>query len=474
MPAKSKTKNKTPTVRPTGLLSPRSYETRAELYSDGKAIRSKCTRAAQATWKSVTKNRPTLQILAASNEGRVPELIPIRHGRMLQSPFTFYRGSAALMAADLSKTPSTGEYVQACGDCHLSNFGSFATPERNLIFDINDFDETLPAPWEWDLKRLAASFVVAGRNNQFTEAQCRDSALAAARSYREKMAEYAEMRTLDVWYARIDVLEHMRNFKDKEARKRAKKRLKKTRTRSVVDEDFPKLAHTDLKHPVIRDNPPLIFHPQEINEKHFSDTVRRAYEQYRESLSHERRILLDRYQLMDIASKVVGVGSVGTICAIMLLMAEKDDPLFLQVKQARPSVLEPYAKKSLYKNHGQRVVVGQRIMQSASDMFLGWTEGRFDRHFYVRQLRDMKIKPLVELFNPSFMIEYAEYCGWALARSHARSGRPAFLSGYMGDCDKIDQAIANFAVAYADQNESDYADMVKAAKRGDIEAYIEK
>jgi uncharacterized protein (DUF2252 family) len=414
-----------------------------------------------------------VRLLEASNAGRLPNLIPIRYGRMVRSPFTFYRGAALNMAADLAVTPTSGLRVQACGDAHLVNFGAFATPERRVIFDINDLDETLPAPWEWDVKRLAASVILACRSNGFNENRARDAALACVRSYRERMAEYAQMRVLDVWYSRIDLKDLIATFADAKTSKRIQKRLDEARQRSVVEHDFPKLAAMAGQTPTIRDNPPLIYHPQDKGADDLLARARDAFAGYRESLQEDRRALIDRYELADAAIKVVGVGSVGTFCAVTLLMASAEDPLFLQVKEARASVLEAYAGKSIYSNHGQRVVNGYRLMQSASDIFLGWTEGKQGRHFYVRQLRDMKLAPLVELFNPAAMTQYAESCGWALARAHARSGTAAQISGYLGSGDHFDKAIALFAVAYADQSERDHDVLRKAVQTGRVAVDME-
>jgi uncharacterized protein (DUF2252 family) len=451
-----------------------SLSSHAELYAQGKSLREKCPRQSHAVWQPMDDRPDPLRLLAESAQGRIPELIPIRNGRMAQSPFTFYRGAALHMAADLATMPTTGLRVQACGDCHLCNFGGFATPERRVIADINDLDETLPAPWEWDLKRLTASFVLASRNNGHSEIDARDAALASVRSYRERMREFSQMRVLDVWYASIDLENYLATFKDKEARKRGEKRLEKARQRSVLEHDFPDLVTTDGGSPVIKDNPPLIFHVREQRQEEFDATVTKAFAAYRQTLPEHRRLLLDRYKLLDIAAKVVGVGSVGTVCGVMLLMASETDPLFLQVKQARPSVLEPYAGKSLYANHGERVVIGYQLMQAASDLFLGWTEGHLDRHYYVRQLRDMKIKPLVELFSPSTMLQYGELCGWILARAHARCGQPSMISGYLGKSDKFDQAIADFSIAYADQTERDHEVLMKAVREGDLEVVMEE
>jgi uncharacterized protein (DUF2252 family) len=451
----------------------RFHPTRAELYQMGKCLRDKCPRASHAEWKASDDRTDPVELLEQANIGRIPELIPIRYGRMLQSPFTFYRGAALNMAVDLANTPTSGLRVQACGDCHLLNFGSYATPERRVIFDINDLDETLPAPWEWDVKRLAASFVLACRDNGFSEDCARDAVLSCVRSYREHMAEFSDMRALDVWYSAIDVEKLIPNIGDKEARKRFTKRLAKARARSVLEHDFPSLVHLEGLEPTIKDNPPLIYHPHEQRQEELMASVQTIFADYRETLPEDRRVLLDRFKLMDAAIKVVGVGSVGTYCGVMLLMAGDKDPLFLQVKQARPSVLEAGAGKSVHANHGQRIVTGCRLMQSASDLFLGWAEGREGRQFYIRQLKDMKIKPLVELFTPSFMMQYAELCGWTVARAHARSGEPAKISGYLGKSDVFDEAIADFSIAYADQSERDHEVLMKAVRAGRLEVLVE-
>jgi uncharacterized protein (DUF2252 family) len=439
----------------------------------GKRLREKCPRSLHAVWNAPANRRDPLRLLEESNKGRLPELIPIRYGRMVRTPFTFYRGAALNMAADLAVTPATGMRVQACGDCHLLNFGDFATPERRVIFDINDLDETLPAPWEWDVKRLAASFVLACRSNGFGKDRAHDAALSCVRSYRERMAEYSQMSALDVWYARIDVEEVLPTIRDKEARQRHEKLLAKARARSVLEHDFPRLAAMSGRRPTIKDSPPLIYHPHERGVRELLVRTRAAFAGYRESVQEDRRALIDRYELKDIAIKVVGVGSVGTFCAVALLMASESDPLFLQVKEARRSVLEAYAGKTIYPNHGQRVVNGYRIMQSASDIFLGWTKGELGRNFYIRQLRDMKVGPLVELFTPGVMTQYAEICGWTLARAHARSGAPAHISGYLGKSDAFDKAIATFSIAYADQSERDHAVLEKAVRSGRVEVLRE-
>ncbi len=450
------------------------HPTLDEQRAEGKSLRDKCPRRSHAAWRPPHDRVDPLLLLQQSSKGRIPELIPIRHGRMLRSPFTFYRGSALAMAADLAHTPVTGLRAQLCGDAHLMNFGAFATPERRVIIDINDLDETLPGPWEWDVKRLAASIVLACRDNGFAKSDAREAVLACLASYRMHMAEFAQMPVLDVWYSAIDLEQTIETFEDEGARRRARKRLEKARARSVLEHEFPELVTEAAGgEPKIRENPPLIFHA-EGDQDAFTSTVRKAYTAYRETLSEPKRVLLDRYKLMDLAIKVVGIGSVGTFCGVMLLMAGPSDPLFLQVKEARASVLEPYVGKSAHENHGQRVVMGCQLMQSASDLFLGWTKGEGGRHVYVRQLKDMKMKPMVELFTPPVMRQYVELCGYALAHGHARSGAPAKISGYLGKGDTFDEAIADFSVAYADQTERDYAVLQKAARSGKIEVLVEE
>src|SRR5208282_6064678 len=352
--------------------------TRAERFAMGENLRKKCPRSSHAEWKP-QKGRPDpVKLIEESDEGRIPLLVPLRHGRMLASPFTFYRGAALIMAADLATTPTTGVRVQACGDAHLVNFRGFGTPERQINFDIHDLDETLPAPWEWDLKRLAASFVLACRDNGLSKGSGEDAALACARSYREHMAEFSEMGALDVWYTRLGPETLLSTIKDPDLRKRiekrAQKRLAKEKARSALEYDFPKLAKITAEQAAIQDNAPTIYHWREDNLEQLNANVREGFARYRNTLAEDRRVLLDRFEFKDWAIKVVGVGSVGTMCVIILLMAGEKDPLFLQVKEARASVLEAYAGRSVYSNHGQRVVIGHRLMQSVSDIFLGWTE----------------------------------------------------------------------------------------------------
>jgi uncharacterized protein (DUF2252 family) len=445
----------------------------ADLRAHGNKLRDQVPRKSQGLWKRPADRADPLDILHASDAGRQSQLLPIRYGRMLQTPFTFYRGSAAVMAADLAKTPATGIRVQACGDCHLLNFGGFATPERNILLDINDFDETLPAPWEWDVKRLVASFVLAARSNGLSDSNGRDAAVACARSYREHMSEYAQMNPLEVWYARIGEEDFLSLMSKVGVGSRARKRIAKAKAQSGSELDYPKLAGMVGGHIRIQENPPLIFHPEETKARDFLPRIENALAEYRNSLADDRRVLLDRYRVVDAAMKVVGIGSVGTQCAIVLLMSIANEPLFLQVKEAGKSVLEPYAGKSEYAHHGQRVVMGQRLMQPASDIFLGWLTGRDGRHRYVRQLRDAKIKPLVETFDDTVLAAYGDLCGWALARAHARAGDALTMSGYLGSSDPFDEGMGDFALAYADQAERDHAALKAAVRAGKIEVYQE-
>jgi uncharacterized protein (DUF2252 family) len=408
-----------------------------------------------------------------AEKGRLPDLLPLRHGRMVRSAFTFYRGAALTMAADLATTPSTGIRVQCCGDAHLCNFGGFGTPERRVIFSINDLDETLPAPWEWDVKRLAASFVVACRDNGLKNAAAKDVALTCVRTYRESMVESSQMKTLELWYRSLTADDLLATVQDPALRKRAIKRVQKESARSVAEDIFPKLAEHKGEMPVIKDQLPTIFHAEGHPPGEVQQGVLDALAGYRATLPPSYQSVLDRFELRDAAIKVVGIGSVGTHCWVLLFMAGEGDPLFLQVKEARPSVLEPYAGASVFSNHGQRVVNGYRLMQPASDMFLGWTRGP-ERDFFVRQLRDIKISVLVETFGHAEMELYATWCGKALALSHARSGSSAMLSGYMGKSDAFDRAIAAFSMAYADQNESDHAALERAVRQGKVQAVFEE
>ena len=445
-----------------------------DLVAAGKRLRDTVPRSSLGVWKRRKERDDPLELLHASDAGRIPELIPIRYGRMLQTPFTFYRGAASVQAADLAAGPSTGIRVQACGDCHLLNFGGFATPERNIVFDINDFDETLPAPWEWDVKRLVASFVLAARANGLSGSAGRDAAVTCARSYRERLRDVAAMSPLEAWYARIGVDDFFGLIDDSEVKKRARRRVERAQQDGASDADYPKLAEMVSGQVHIKDQPPLIFHMDVQREEGFRAFVEKALAEYRDTLPEDRRALLDRYRLVDLAIKVVGIGSVGRYCAIGLFMSSSNQPLFLQFKQAVTSVLEPYAGKSLHGHSGQRVVMGQRLMQSSSDIFLGWVTGLEGREIYVRQLRDAKVKPLVETFNRGVLETYGKACGWALARAHGRASHPWLVSGYLGTSDVFDKAMGDFAVAYADQTERDHAALKTAVRAGTIRVHIEE
>jgi uncharacterized protein (DUF2252 family) len=468
------------TSYPRMIAAPQSvgtYLTADERANKGRLLRDTVPRASQAGWRPPADRKDPVELLIKSNEGRIPTLIPIRFARMSASPFAFYRGSAMLMAADLASTPTSGIRVQACGDAHLMNFGGFATPERNIIFDINDLDETLPAPFEWDLKRLAASVVIAAQHLGLPRSDEARLARDLVGEYRERMSDYASMRALDVWYDRIDLQKYSDRSGDPQvveiARKRLAERIEAERQKSVPDYLYPKLVALEGARPRIKDEPPLIYHPDGNLAPGLESGYADAIASYRETLPEHTRILFDRFYFMDMAIKVVGVGSVGTLCGVGLFMAADNDPLFLQVKEARASVLEPYAGKSLHANHGQRVIAGQRIMQAASDVFLGWTRGQGGRDFYVRQLRDMKMSAVIEDWDTGLLRQYARMCAHALARAHARSGDAAMISGYMGSGRTLDDAISEFATEYSAQNRADYRAFVGAIRDGRVEALAE-
>jgi uncharacterized protein (DUF2252 family) len=445
----------------------------AERYAAGKALRDACPRQSHAAWKAPAKRRDAVELVLEAEKGRHAELLPLRHGRMVRSAFTFYRGAALTMAADLATTPTSGIRVQCCGDAHLCNFGGFATPERRVIFSINDLDETLPAPWEWDVKRLAASFVVACRDNALSDSVAKDVAATCVRAYRESMAEFGQLKTLELWYQALGADELVADIKDPVLRRRGIKRLQKERGKSIAEDIFPKLVEHQGEIPVIRDQLPTIFHAEGHPPGEVQQMLLDAFAAYRDTLPTAYHSLLDRYEIRDAAVKVVGIGSVGTYCFVLLLMAGEGDPLFLQIKEARASVLEPYAGASVFANQGQRVVHGYRVMQPASDMFLGWCKGP-RRDFFIRQLRDIKISVRVETFGGPEMDLYATWCGRALALSHARSGCAVTLSGYMGKSDAFDRAIAAFSMAYADQNEKDHAALERAVRKGKVKAVFEE
>ena len=429
-------------------------------------------------------SRDPVGLLLSQATSRVPELVPVRHGRMLVSPFTFYRGAALPMAADLATTPASGLRVQLCGDAHLSNFGAFASPERNLVFDVNDFDETLPGPFEWDVKRLAASLAVAGRDNGFPAKARRKIVLAAAEGYRTAMSGFAGQTFLEVWYAHLDIEQAIGEFRSQMKAKRlkaAEKLLAKAHTADSTKALRKLTTVTDGQRRIISD-PPMIVPAEEV----FSDVqadelyklIHTVLGKYRRTLQSDRRHLLEQFTLVQVARKVVGVGSVGTRAWVLLMDAmDGVEPLFLQAKEVQPSVLAAYCGRSQYTNQGERVVAGQHLMQAESDIFLGWTRvpgpDKVDRDFYVRQLKDWKFSAPIEAMIPSGMTVYARLCGWALARAHARSGDRIALAAYLGGSGTFDQAIADFAETYADQNERDYAALQAAVKDGRAEATTE-
>ncbi len=489
-----------------------SREERAEY---GRRAREHAPLDSHTGWRPAKDRVDPVTLLDEQNRTRDQDLVPVRHGRMMASPFTFYRGAARVMAADLQATPTAGLDAQLCGDAHLSNFGAFASPERKLMFDVNDFDETLPGPFEFDVKRMAASFTIAGRNNGFSKADTRAATMASVAAYREAMAGFAQMGTMEVWYTRLDeddirasvqaaigaAEQHDKDGKgrhDKKdekgkksekgkagkperalqrAGKVAEKTLEKAHTRDSL-QALSKLADlVDGQYRIV--NQPPIVVPLRALEAAYGisgdetdQILRDQFRAYRATLQDDRRRLLERFEVVDVARKVVGVGSVGTRAFIVLLQGrDAHDPLFLQVKEATASVLEQYLPKSRYEQPGERVVQGQRIMQAASDIFLGWTQGvAADRHYYWRQLRDMKGSAVVEGMVPPGLTLYAQLCGWTLARAHARSGDPVAISQYLGDGDAFDRSMADFSARYADQNEKDFKKFVQAVRSGRLQA----
>ncbi len=433
-----------------------------ERRSIGVEWRQKVPLGAHAEWAAPANRADPLDILIAQGRERIPELLPVRYARMKTDPFAFLRGAAAVMAADLAANPTTGLRVQSCGDCHLANFGSYATPEGTPVFDVNDFDETLPAPFEWDVKRLAASLVVAGRVAAMPDRDCRRLARIAAKSYREQLSDLARLAPLDAWNMRIDLVGTVANIDSPKIRRNLRKRLAKV---LAAGQEHFGLVEMTGGHWRTKDKPPLVRHLSR-HELH----AHKAFSSYSQTLQEDRRVLLQRYHLRDIAFKVVGVGSVGTFCAIGLFVSDDDAPLLLQIKEAQQSVLAPYAGPSDYANHGQRVVVGQRMLQAAADVFLGWTESAVDeRYFYVRRLKDQRLADIGARLAAALPF-YAGLCGRALARAHARSGDAASLSGYIGDNTEFDKAIAEFARAYADQTEQDWRALLNAIELGRIAA----
>jgi uncharacterized protein (DUF2252 family) len=456
----------------------------SERAAEGKAARSVAPRSALAEWEPAADRTDPVAILEQQAETRVSELVPIRYGRMAVSPFTFYRGAAAVMAADLADAPTSGLRVQMCGDAHLSNFGAFAAPDRRLVFDLNDFDESLPGPWEWDAKRLVASFEIAARENGLKRKRRRSIAKAAACEYRESIRRFAAMRNLDIWYARLDaeaLLADLRaavGEKEALALKRAEKGLAKARGKDNLRALDRLTQEADGELRFVCD-PPLLVPARELlpegESRDLETTIRSVLEAYRSTLQGDRQYLLDGYRLRDLARKVVGVGSVGTRAWVVLLTGRDDsDPMILQAKEAEASVLEPYAGASRFRNHGRRVVEGQRLMQAASDSFLGWcpavgVDGR-ERDFYVRQLWDWKRSVDTEKLSEQGMEVYARMCGWTLARAHARSGDAVAIGAYLGSGETFDEALVDFAALYADQSERDHAALLEAIRSGRIEA----
>jgi uncharacterized protein (DUF2252 family) len=481
-----------------------AYPSIEERRASGLTARERAPLPGHAAWRPAADRPDPIALIEEQDAARTPGLVPVRHGRMMVSPFTFYRGAAAIMAADLATTPVAGLEAQLCGDAHLSNFGAFASPERRLLFDLNDFDETLPGPFEYDVKRMAASFTVAGRNNGFSKADTRAATLASVRAYREAMASFAQMGTMDIWYARLDEDQLVtavrsgiadlakaakkgtkaerkkakkRTKEAKKARKRALRAAEKAHTRDSL-QALSKLGElVDGRYRIVSRPPTVIpardlatlsgFSPDDLDR-----VVRQQFQAYRASLREDQRLLLDRFQIVDMAHKVVGVGSVGCQAFIVLLQGrDAHDPLFLQVKEAVASVLEPCVRKSRHRQHGQRVVVGQRMMQAASDIYLGWTRDPADnRHYYWRQLRDMKGSADIESMLPPALTFYAWICGWTLARAHARSGDPIAIAACLGEGDEFDTSVTDFAGRYADQNERDYQLFVNAVRSGRLAA----
>jgi uncharacterized protein (DUF2252 family) len=456
----------------------------------GKEARNRTPPSSHAGWAPAADRPDPVGLLEEQNLTREPDLVPVRHGRMLMSPFTFYRGAAKIMAADLDGTPTAGLRVQLCGDAHLSNFGAFASPERKLLFSLNDFDETLPGPFEYDVKRLAASFTIAARNNGFAKADTQAATLASVAAYREAMASFAQMGTMDIWYAHLDednLLKAIRTTTKasgkgeaktaKRARKTAEKTLAKAHTRDSLQALSKLGERVDGSYRIVS-QPPIVVPMRDLEATYglsadeIDRVIHEQFRTYRATLRDDQRQLLERFRVVDVARKVVGVGSVGTRAFIVLLQGrDQHDPLFLQVKEATASVLENHLPRSRYKQHGERVVHGQRMMQAASDIFLGWTRGReANRYFYWRQLRDMKGSANVEAMAPLGLNFYADICGWTLARAHARSGDPIAIAQYLGEDDRFDRAITDFTRRYADQNERDYQAFADAIRSGRLQA----
>jgi uncharacterized protein (DUF2252 family) len=457
----------------------------AERVARGKAARAEVPRASHATFEPAAHRTDPVELLERQAETRVPELVPVRHGRMLVSPFTFYRGAAMIMAGDLASSPRSGLNVQCCGDAHLSNFGVFASPERRLVFDLNDFDETLPGPWEWDVKRLAVSMLIAARSNDFPSKDQEKIVLKTVEAYRTAMAGFAAMKNLDVWYAHLEIETALAQFGSQlkpRGVKKTEKMLAKARTKDSMAA-FSKLTRVVDGEARIVSEPPFIVPIDDLGRgrarEELFDGLRELLRSYRDTLEHDRKVALEEFRLADFARKVVGVGSVGTRAWIALLLGRDDgDPLFLQMKEAEASVLEEFLAPGEFENHGERVVTGQRLMQASSDIFLGWlhVEEGIDgqaRDFYVRQLKDWKGSAEIEQMVPAGLAAYGRLCGWTLARAHARSGDRIAIASYLGKGDAFDRAILEFSQSYAEQNERDYKALAAAVESGRVPVAIE-
>jgi uncharacterized protein (DUF2252 family) len=467
---------------PGVLAPPHEVLNPDEWRSRGRELRKVVPRSIHAQWDPPDDRPDPVAVLEDQARTRVPDLVPIRYGRMAASPFAYFRGAAAPMAWDLAHTPTTDIRVQACGDAHLLNFGMYAAPDRQLVFDVNDFDETLPAPFEWDVKRLAASFAVSARENGFKDRDARTAARRVAASYRTEMSNYATMRFLEVWYSRIDVDDVSKLFdalQSKSAVRRRHRDIDKARRRTSLRAFLKMCDEVEGQYRIRPAHPVIVRFPVELFPA-IRDELRHAVALYQQTLQADRREVLRRYYFGDFARKVVGVGSVGTEAFVLLLIGDRaDEPLFLQVKEAQESVLAPFAGPSEYKHQGERVVMGQRLTQAASDPFLGWTSGiRINggatKDYYVRQLLDMKGSMSVPLMDPPQLDYYGRLCGWALARAHARTGRATMISGYLGSSEDFDNAIADFAIAYAAQNEQDYRGLLEAVSAGRVHATVEQ
>jgi uncharacterized protein (DUF2252 family) len=468
------------TVSDASLIAP--HLTVAERAAHGKAARAEVPRSSHALYEPPARRADPIKLLERQAKTRVPELVPIRYGRMLVSPFTFYRGAALIMSSDLATTPRSGLHVQCCGDAHLSNFGVFGSPERQLVFDLNDFDETLPGPWEWDVKRLAVSMLIAAQNNDFAGKDQDQVVLDTVAAYRGAMTDFAAMKNLDVWYAHLEMENALKEFGSQlqpKAVKKTEKALAKARTKDSMAA-FSKLTRVVDGEARIVSEPPLIVPIDDLLEgkerDEMFDGLHELVREYRASLEYDRRILLEEFRLTDFARKVVGVGSVGTRAWIALMLGrDGQDPLFLQMKEAEASVLEEFVAPSEFENHGERVVAGQRLMQASSDIFLGWlhvesgTDGR-ERDFYGRQLKDWKGSAEIEQLVPAGMAAYGKLCGWTLARAHARSGDRIAIAAYLGKNAAFDRAIVEFSHAYAEQNQRDYEALTAAVESGRIKA----